>query len=157
VISTPGDEAGGVFSPDGREFYFAQMSPTTTFPRIGLLCVSHWNGKNWSRPEALPFSGKGVTGVRISSSASMTPVGTGARPSIWAHESIRVLGSIAQGFQVTGNGFISSSERGFLDKDQPQVFSYQLFNEGLLTVSNGLGNLYRCRSLPCLQPLENDL
>lgn len=58
VISTPGDEAGGVFSPDGREFYFAQMNPTTTFPRIGLLCVSHWNGKSWSRPEALPFSGK---------------------------------------------------------------------------------------------------
>jgi hypothetical protein len=58
VISTPSDEAGGVFSPDGREFYFAQMNPTTTFPRIGLLCVSHWNGKSWSRPEALPFSGK---------------------------------------------------------------------------------------------------
>jgi hypothetical protein len=31
VISTPGDEAGGVFSPDGREFYFAQMNPTNTF------------------------------------------------------------------------------------------------------------------------------
>jgi Tol biopolymer transport system component len=58
VISTPGDEAGGVFSPDGREFYFAQMNPTTTFPRVGLLCVSHWNGKSWSPPEALPFSGK---------------------------------------------------------------------------------------------------
>ena len=58
VISTPGDESGGIFSPDGREFYFAQMNPTTTFPRIGLLCVSHWNGKSWSRPEALPFSGK---------------------------------------------------------------------------------------------------
>jgi hypothetical protein len=60
VISTPGDEAGGVFSPDGGEFYFAQMNPTTTFPRIGLLCVSHWNGKIWSQPEALPFSGKNL-------------------------------------------------------------------------------------------------
>jgi Tol biopolymer transport system component len=60
VISTPGDETGGVFSPDGSEFYFAQMNPTTTFPRIGLLCVSHWNGRSWSRPEALPFSGKNL-------------------------------------------------------------------------------------------------
>jgi hypothetical protein len=60
VISTPGDEAGGVFSPDGNDFYFAQMNPTTTFPRIGLLCVSHWNGKTWSQPEALPFSGKSL-------------------------------------------------------------------------------------------------
>ena len=42
VISTPDDEAGGVFSPDGREFYFAKLNPTTTFPRISLLCVSHW-------------------------------------------------------------------------------------------------------------------
>ena len=31
VISTPGDEAGGVFSPDGNEFYFARLNPTTTF------------------------------------------------------------------------------------------------------------------------------
>ena len=36
------------------------MNPTTTFPRIGLLCVSHWNGKIWSQPEALPFSGKNL-------------------------------------------------------------------------------------------------
>jgi len=60
VISTPGDEAGGVFSPDGREFYFAKLNPTTTFPRIGLLCVSHWSGSKWSEPEALPFSGRSL-------------------------------------------------------------------------------------------------
>jgi hypothetical protein len=58
VISTPGDEAGGVFSPDGREFYFTELNPTTTFPRIGLLCVSHWREGKWSEPEVLPFSGK---------------------------------------------------------------------------------------------------
>jgi hypothetical protein len=58
VISTPGDEAGGVFSPDGREFYFAKLNPTTMFPRIGLLCVSHWREGKWTTPEVLPFSGK---------------------------------------------------------------------------------------------------
>jgi hypothetical protein len=58
VISTPGDEAGGVFSPDGKEFYFAKLNPTTTFARIGLLCVSHWRQGKWTTPEVLPFSGK---------------------------------------------------------------------------------------------------
>jgi hypothetical protein len=60
VISTPGDEAGGVFSPDGSEFFFARLNPTTTFPRIGLLCVSRWDGAKWSEPEALPFSGRSL-------------------------------------------------------------------------------------------------
>ena len=58
VISTPGDEAGGVFSPDGNEFYFARLNPATTGSRIGLLCVSHWREGKWTTPEALPFSGK---------------------------------------------------------------------------------------------------
>jgi hypothetical protein len=58
VISTPADEAGGVFSPDGKEFYFAKLNPTTTFARIGLLCVSHWQQGKWTAPEVLPFSGR---------------------------------------------------------------------------------------------------
>lgn len=58
VISTPDDEAGGVFSPDGKEFYFAKLNPTTTFPKIGLLCVSRWVNRKWTTPEVLPFSGK---------------------------------------------------------------------------------------------------
>jgi hypothetical protein len=58
VISTPDDEAGGVFSPDGGEFYFAKFNATTTFPRIGLMCVSHWQNGKWTTPEVLPFSGR---------------------------------------------------------------------------------------------------
>jgi hypothetical protein len=58
VISTPDDEQGGVFSPDGKEFYFAKLNPTTTFARIGLLCVSHWRQGKWTTPEVLPFSGR---------------------------------------------------------------------------------------------------
>src|SRR5262249_48254112 len=51
------DEGGGVFSPDGNEFYFVKVNFTTTFPRIGILCVSHWVQGKWSVPQALPFSG----------------------------------------------------------------------------------------------------
>lgn len=58
TISTPNDEAGGVFSPDGSEFYFTVLNPTTTVARISLLCVSRWDGAKWSKPEVLPFSGK---------------------------------------------------------------------------------------------------
>jgi len=54
--------------------------------------------------------------------------------------------------RISGDGqwLYFTSERGFLDKVQPQVFSYQLFNEGLLTVTNGLGNLYRVPLAPVL-------
>src|SRR5882724_3996428 len=58
VISTEDDEVGGMFSPDGNEFYFTKLNPTTTFPRVGILCVSHWRDGKWSVPEVLPFSGK---------------------------------------------------------------------------------------------------
>ena len=57
VISTPGDEAGGVFSLDGTEFYFTKLNPATAVPRIGLLCVSRWHEGKWNTPEVLPFSG----------------------------------------------------------------------------------------------------
>jgi hypothetical protein len=57
VISTPRDEAGGVFSPDGNEFYFTTLNPATAGSRLGLLCVSHWRDGKWGLPEVLPFSG----------------------------------------------------------------------------------------------------
>src|SRR5262249_5707527 len=55
IISTPEDEAGGVFSPDGKDFYFAKFNPTTTFPRIGIILESHWHDGKWTEPEVLPF------------------------------------------------------------------------------------------------------
>jgi hypothetical protein len=60
VISTPGDEAGGEFSPDGTEFYFTVLNPATAGSRIGLLCVAQWIGDKWSAPQVLPFSGKSL-------------------------------------------------------------------------------------------------
>src|SRR5256885_7806934 len=60
TISTSDDEAGGVFAPDGSEFYFTKLNPTTTFPKLSILCVSHWKNGKWSAPEVLPFSGRNL-------------------------------------------------------------------------------------------------
>ena len=57
VISTEDDESNGSFSPDGAEVFFAKANLTTTFPRLGILCVSRFRNGRWSEPEVLPFSG----------------------------------------------------------------------------------------------------
>lgn len=57
VVSTPDDEIGGTFSPDGTEFYFTKLVSYTTFPRIGVICVTHYQNGKWTEPEILPFSG----------------------------------------------------------------------------------------------------
>ena len=58
TVSTVDDEIGGAFSPDGTEFYFSRLVPYTTFPRLGVMCVSHYRDGHWGAPEVLPFSGK---------------------------------------------------------------------------------------------------
>jgi Tol biopolymer transport system component len=58
TISTEDDEVGGSFSPDGTEFYFSKLIQSTTFPRIGLLCVSTYREGVWGEPVVLPFSGR---------------------------------------------------------------------------------------------------
>jgi hypothetical protein len=57
LISTDLDESGGVFSPDGRDFYFTLVAPYTTAPRFAMICVSHFDN-GWTAPQTLPFSGK---------------------------------------------------------------------------------------------------
>jgi WD40 repeat protein len=89
TISTVDDEIGGAFSPDGTEFYLARLVPYTTFPRIGVVCVSHYRNGRWSVPEVLPFSGKFLdyppkldpTGERMFF-ASSRPLNDGKRGSI---------------------------------------------------------------------------
>jgi hypothetical protein len=55
VISTPDDEFGGSFSPDGQTIYFDKtVSPHYLY----TLCVSHFSGGKWGAPEVLPFSGE---------------------------------------------------------------------------------------------------
>lgn len=58
VVSTEDDEVGGTFSPDGREFYFVKLNQYTSFPRLGLICVTHFRGGRWTPPEVVPFSGR---------------------------------------------------------------------------------------------------
>lgn len=58
VISTDLDEAGGVFSPDGHDFYFTVTAPYTTAPRFAMICVSHFVDGRWQKPETVAFSGK---------------------------------------------------------------------------------------------------
>ena len=58
VISSDLDESGGVFSPDGRDFYFTLVAPYTIAPRFAMLVVSHFRNGHWELPQTLPFSGK---------------------------------------------------------------------------------------------------
>jgi Tol biopolymer transport system component len=58
VISTEDDELGGTFSPDGSEFYFVKVIQYTSFPRLGLICVSRYRHGQWTEPEVVSFSGR---------------------------------------------------------------------------------------------------
>lgn len=57
VLSTPDDEHGITFTPDGRTAYFTLRSATTTTPPVSVICVSHGRDGRWSEPEVAPFSG----------------------------------------------------------------------------------------------------
>ena len=57
-IATDMDESGGIFSPDGRDFYFTLVAPYTTAPRFAMLVVSHFQNGHWELPQTLPFSGR---------------------------------------------------------------------------------------------------
>jgi Tol biopolymer transport system component len=58
VISTPDDEVGITFTPDGRTAYFGKESRTTTTTPISVICVSRLDRGRWSAPEIAPFSGR---------------------------------------------------------------------------------------------------
>lgn len=57
VISTPDDEIGVTFTPDGKTVYFGKQSRTTTTTPICVICVSHFDHGRWSSPEIAAFSG----------------------------------------------------------------------------------------------------
>jgi hypothetical protein len=57
IISTVDDETGATFSPDGTDFYFVKQVPYTTFPRYGIICVSHFRDGHWTVPDVVSFSG----------------------------------------------------------------------------------------------------
>jgi Tol biopolymer transport system component len=91
-ISTDLDESGGTFSPDGQDFYFTLLTPYTTNPHFGVICVSHFKNGGWQKPEVASFSGKSLDfAPRLSSDgsqlyfASIRPVPDSKRPRfrIW--------------------------------------------------------------------------
>ena len=58
TISTPDDEFGIAFMPDGQTAYFTKRSPTTNTPPRSAICVSHLINGRWSEPEIAGFSGR---------------------------------------------------------------------------------------------------
>ncbi|HWS72971.1 MAG TPA: hypothetical protein VN605_12700, partial [Thermoanaerobaculia bacterium] len=72
VISTAAlGEAGGTFSPDGRELYFTVRTPTTTSRPVLMICFSRLIKGRWTTPEMASFSG-----MSYDSSPSFSPDGT---------------------------------------------------------------------------------
>src|SRR5262249_28126554 len=69
---TEDDEVNGSFSPDGSEYFFAKVNLSTTFPRLGILCMSRFRNGHWSEPEVLPFSG----GQQLDFLPRLSPDGT---------------------------------------------------------------------------------
>jgi len=57
TISTPDDEFGIAFAPDGQTAYFTKRSPTTNTPPRSAICVTHRVDGRWGEPEIAWFSG----------------------------------------------------------------------------------------------------
>jgi len=58
TISTPMDEYGGTFTPDGKTCYFTIKSPSTISTSVMVICESHFDNGKWSAPTIAPFSGR---------------------------------------------------------------------------------------------------
>jgi Tol biopolymer transport system component len=58
AVSTPDDEFGAAFAPDGSAVYFTKRTPTTNTPPLSFVCVSRLRGGRWQEPEIAAFSGE---------------------------------------------------------------------------------------------------
>lgn len=102
VVSTVDDETGVTFSPDGTEVYFTKLVPYTTFPRYGVICVSHYIDGKWSTPEIVPFSGKNLDwGAKISPDGK-TMFFTSSRPAPGLDEHVLRIWSVEKKAQGWG-------------------------------------------------------
>lgn len=54
VVSTPGNEVGSAFTPDGKEFYFSRFDPAKGY----TIMVMKEGASGWSAPAAASFSGE---------------------------------------------------------------------------------------------------
>ena len=57
IISSPDDEFGCSFTPDGKSCYFSMKSPSTISNSVLVICVSSFKDGHWTEPEVAPFSG----------------------------------------------------------------------------------------------------
>ena len=55
VLSTPDDEMDAGFAPDGKTVYFTKDH---IGQRLGVIVASHFDGRAWSPPEVVSFSGR---------------------------------------------------------------------------------------------------
>lgn len=55
IVSTPDDEFGGTFSPDGRTMLYNKSIPRSQFY---VVMETHWENGRWSAPSVAPFSGR---------------------------------------------------------------------------------------------------
>jgi Tol biopolymer transport system component len=126
VISTPDDEFGGSFSPDGQTIYFDKtVSPHYLY----TLCASHLSGGKWSAPEVLSFSGEYRDSDPVLSPDGQTLFFASDRP---------VHGKPVKAF------FIWASKKSAAGWSEPQVLEGSVNSEGsqvFASVANN-GNLY---------------
>ena len=55
VVSTPDDEFGGTFSPDGRTMLYNKSIPRSQFY---VVMETRWENGRWREPNVAPFSGR---------------------------------------------------------------------------------------------------
>ncbi len=55
VISTPTDEFGPSFTPDGKTLYFGKSVPRSN---LYVICYSRFVNGKWTEPQIAPFSGR---------------------------------------------------------------------------------------------------
>lgn len=55
IVSTPDDEFGGTFSPDGRTMLFNKSIPRSQFY---VVLETRWKDGRWTPPDVAPFSGR---------------------------------------------------------------------------------------------------
>jgi len=57
IVSTPDDEFGAAFTPDGNAVYFTKRTPTTNTSPLSFICLSRRVNGRWQEPEIAAFSG----------------------------------------------------------------------------------------------------
>src|SRR5438874_2219493 len=159
VISTPDDEFGGTPSPDGQyDIYRSQLTngkyevaedlgPLVNRPGV-------WSLEAWVAPDesylligSFGREGYGNSDLYVSfrlDGAWTAPVNLGPTVNTTAREySARV--------SADGHWLYYTSETGMPYEKRIQPLTYQQFEDGMKSVRNGLGNIYRFPLVPILE------